>query len=261
MSEIQLKRLREKKILTAIMAVMVAISGFCAYKIITIVSEYRQAEEEYKSISDQAIKKAETIEIEDHTKDKYLIVDHAKLKSMNSEYVGWINIPDTTVSYPVVKTTDNKKYLSRSFEGNWSGSGTIFMDYYNKPDWNDFHTIIYGHHMNNKTMFWTLNQYRKSDFWNSHPTVEIYHDGNVYVYTTFSFYKAQVDDDSYWLTYSGDQDKSDWLGWIKSSSMYTSDLDVRINDHIITLSTCVDADGPDRWVLHAVLTETISLTD
>ena len=220
MTQKQLKQLREKKILTAVMAVLVAISGYCAYNIITILQEYHESEMEYKSIIDDVIVNADTVELEDHTKDAYLIVDHDKLSARNSDYVGWIRIPDSNVNYPVVRATDNDWYLIRSFEGSWNGSGSIFMDFENAADWSDFHTIIYGHHMKNQTMFWYLNQFRYQDVWDSHRTVEIYRSGKVYIYEIFSFYKAQADDDTYKVKFSSDQQSSDWLSFVTSSSMY-----------------------------------------
>ncbi len=258
-----MKKLRIKAMLTALMAVMVFISGFCAYKIITIVQDYKASEREYSSIIDEAVEMPEVVDDKEPEapQSKYLKVNHSKLKKKNSDYVGWIYIPGTNINYPVVKATDNDWYLIRSFEGSWSGSGSIFMDYENSRNWTDFHTIVYGHHMKNKTMFWALNQFRNSSFWDEHQTVEIYYENSVCIYRVFSFYKGIADDESYNMKFFSDQEKSDWIRQIQSMSMYKSKQDVMITDHILTLSTCVDATSADRWILHSVLSEVIDLSE
>ncbi len=37
------------------------------------------------------------------------------LSSVNSDYIGWINIKNTTIEYPIVKGKDNEFYLTRDF--------------------------------------------------------------------------------------------------------------------------------------------------
>ena len=133
------------------------------------------------------------------------------------------------------------------------------MDYRN-GGWDDFHCILYGHHLNDKTMFWPLNQYRNSSFWNSHQTVEIYVEGKVYIYTAFSFYKSDSIGEAYDLDLLSDQAKSDWIREMQNNSMYTTDLNILITDKILTLSTCVANEDDNRWVLHLVRTNVIDLT-
>lgn len=70
-----------------------------------------------------------------------------ELKAQNSDVCGWITIYGTHVDYPVVQSEDNSTYLMRNPRGEYSLSGSIFMDYMNQKDFSDFNTIIYGHHM------------------------------------------------------------------------------------------------------------------
>lgn len=81
-------------------------------------------------------------------------VDWAGLKSVNSEVVGWVQIPGTVVNFPVYQGSDNEKYLHTSAEGNYSLGGQIFLDAENAaPGMKDAQTIIYGHHLRNGAMF------------------------------------------------------------------------------------------------------------
>ena len=76
------------------------------------------------------------------------VVDWAGLKAVNPEVVGWVQIPNTVVSFPVYQASDNDKYLHTNAEGNYSLGGQVFMDY-QEPGarHGDQQTIIYGHHL------------------------------------------------------------------------------------------------------------------
>ena len=106
---------------------------------------YRQAVDSYNSIARYAIEDDES-GIPD--------VDFDALAVINPDIVGWIYIPGTTVSYPVVQTDDNETYLDTLFDGTHNSSGSIFMDMDDTaPGVVDQQTTLYGHHMMNDTMF------------------------------------------------------------------------------------------------------------
>lgn len=82
------------------------------------------------------------------------VVDWAGLKAINDDIVGWIQIPGTVVNYPVYQGEDNDEYLHTTAEGDYSLGGQIFMDYENAaPGMIDRQTIIYGHHLEDGSMF------------------------------------------------------------------------------------------------------------
>lgn len=86
-------------------------------------------------------------------------VDWDALLAVNPDTVAWLYIPNTNINYPVVRGDDNDYYLTHSFDGDagWLANyGTVFMDYRNKPDWSDEAYFIYGHHMNDGSMFTDL---------------------------------------------------------------------------------------------------------
>ena len=79
-----------------------------------------------------------------------------QLLEQNPDTVGWINVPNTQVHNPVVKTSDNDKYLTTNFEGEKSKYGTVFADMNNvfeKGPVTSTNTILYAHHMKDGQMF------------------------------------------------------------------------------------------------------------
>ena len=89
--------------------------------------------------------------------------------STNPDIVAWIYIEGTKINYPIVQGEDNSYYLKHLFSGEWNGSGCIFLDSRNDASFADRHSIIYGHHMKNGTMFTDLDKYKKQDFFDEHP--------------------------------------------------------------------------------------------
>ena len=77
-----------------------------------------------------------------------------------SDVIGWIAIPGTEISYPLVQGTDSDYYLTHTWNQNSSAVGAIFMDCRCSADFSGFNTIVYGHRMNNGSMFAALKHYK-----------------------------------------------------------------------------------------------------
>jgi sortase B len=80
-------------------------------------------------------------------------IDFDALRAINPNVVGWIVIPGTQISYPVVQGTDNAWYLRHTFSGERNASGAIFLDYRNRADFSDSQIILHGHNMRDGSMF------------------------------------------------------------------------------------------------------------
>ena len=96
-------------------------------------------------------------------------MDFAALQEVNSDVLGWILIPNTVISYPLVQGNNNQYYLNHTWKKWTSVVGAIFLECQNSPDFSDFNTVIYGHRMNNGSMFASLKNYKKQSYWASHP--------------------------------------------------------------------------------------------
>ncbi len=94
-----------------------------------------------------------------YTKEK----ENIDLKEINPDYMGWINIENTPIDYPVVKGKDNEFYLTRDFNKKYLALGSIFMDYRNKG-FEDKNVVIYGHHMRDKSMFGSLKKFKDIEY-------------------------------------------------------------------------------------------------
>ena len=93
------------------------------------------------------------------------VPDYAALYAKNSDFVGWISVPNTSINYPVLQCDNNDFYLEYNFEKNKDARGAIFMDSRNDAVNLDSNTIIYGHNCYNTTMFSELTKYESIDFY------------------------------------------------------------------------------------------------
>ena len=176
----------------------------------------------------------------------------SELISMNSECFGWISISGTNINYPVMHTPSNpQKYLNRNFYGEYSYSGTPFLDARCSVD--STNLIIYGHHMNNGTMFADLCNYTDYSYFTEHPTVVLETKDGVFAYSVFSAMKVKSDDDWYrFLTTDLDKTYEKWISYAKTKSLYNTEITPVYGQQLLTLSTCYGYNQDDRILVLAV---------
>lgn len=179
-------------------------------------------------------------------------VDFETLQAINPDIIAWIYIEGTAINYPVVQGDDNGYYLKHLADGSYNGSGAIFMDYRNDSDFSDSHTIIYGHHMKNGTMFSGLDGYKKQAFYDEHPVALIVTPERNYKVEFFAGYVADVEADAWQLNFTLES-KEQWISAAKSKSCFESNIIPAVTDNIVTLSTCSYEFNNARFVLLGVL--------
>ena len=185
--------------------------------------------------------------------DALRAMDFTALREVNSDVLGWILIPGTAVSYPVVQGTDNTYYLNHTWKKWSSVVGSIFLECQNSRDLSDFNTIIYGHRMNNGSMFASLKNYKKQGWWSAHPCVYITDDAGSHTYEIFAAYEVSTEGDTYRLGFRDDGEKQDFIDYCLSRSVIETGVTPQVYDRILTLSTCTGRGHDTRWVVQAVL--------
>lgn len=180
-------------------------------------------------------------------------IDFDALLSINPDCVGWIYIPDTEINYPVVQGSDNSHYLKHLFDGKWNSSGCIFLDRRVNASLSDRHSIVYGHHMKNGTMFSGLTKYKKQEYLESHPTGLFITPEKTYRIDFFAGYIAGVDEDAWKIGFQSDEDFKTWMKETKEKSRIESPLSPAVTDRVLTLSTCSYEFDNARFVLHGII--------
>ena len=179
-------------------------------------------------------------------------MDLEALREVNPDVLGWILIPDTKINYPILQGSDNDYYLKHTWDGKPYAVGSIFMEHLNNPDFTDFNTIIYGHNMNDGSMFASIREYRNQAYWEKHPYVYIRTDLGVYRYEVFASYLARVNSNTYGVRFSREESREAFVNNAIVDSSIDTGIEPEPTDRILTLSTCKGGTAT-RWVVHARL--------
>ena len=233
-----------------ILIIALAVFAYSAYQLFDIYYGYHKGETEYDEIEKTVVS------IDQEEADRYQ-VDFDALKEINPDVVAWIRFDEPAIiNYPVVQGKDNSEYLSKTFKGYENTVGTIFVNVDNNPDFTDRNTIIYGHHMNNGTMFNELDEYESEEFWKKYPCFYIYTpDGAQLKYQIYSAGIVKDIAENYTYEFADDEAFRSFLQITKESSFYDTGVEPDLDSKIVTLSTCTKANNDERLVVHGMLVE------
>lgn len=193
------------------------------------------------------------IDGEDPELEAMAAMDLAALRETNPDVIGWIRIPGTKVNYPLLQGEDNDYYLKHAWDHRNTSVGSIFLEHRNSADLTDYNTIVYGHNMNDGSMFAGLRKFSAQGYWEKHPYVYILSDAGVYRYEIFASYKAPVDSVTYGLSFHQVETKAAFLLHALENSKIRTEIIPQEHDCILTLSTCSGAGYSNRWVVQARL--------
>jgi len=180
--------------------------------------------------------------------------DLAALREVNEDVIGWIEIPDTQLSYPLMKGLDNQYYLEHTWDKKKSSAGSVFMERLNNEDFSHYHTVLYGHRMADGTIFDSLKHYTTEEYFAQHPYFYIYDDNGAHRYEIFAAYEADVGSRTYQVGFADESSKESFLNYCKEKSVVDTGVVPTTEDRIVTLSTCTAFGSEEsRWVVQGRL--------
>ena len=180
-------------------------------------------------------------------------INFKALREVNPDVIGWIYSPNTTINYPVVQGDDNAYYLKHLADGTENRNGCPFLDVQNRPDFTDDNSIIYGHHMQNGTMFAGISWYEDQSYYDEHPVMYLMTPEAAYRIELFSGYITTMDSSAYMQNFGSVREHKDWLKEVSGRSDFRANLEISAYDRVITLSTCAYRFENARYVLHGKL--------
>lgn len=262
-----------KKIIStvAVIAVFAIVIVFCLISVLTQKntecrekSDFKQIEEVVIEEETQVIKTPIILNTDDEenvvelsNQSSEIIIYYqphsvSDLLSMNPDCFGWLSIAGTNISYPVMHTPNNpQKYLHKNFYGEYSQSGVPFLDSRCNPE--STNLIVYGHNMNNGTIFADLCNYTDYSYFTQHPTVVFETKNGILAYTVFAVMKVKADDDWYrFITADTKRDYDSKINYAKTHSLYDTRITPVYNKQLLTLSTCYGGNSDNRILVLAL---------
>lgn len=182
-----------------------------------------------------------------------------ELYNKNPDFFGWLKIEDTKIDYPVMYSPqDPEYYLHRDFYGKYSFSGMLFIDGECPRESNYY--LIYGHHMNNGTMFGELPKYADIEYYKQHKIIFFdtrFENRDYEVVAAFYSKVYDEDDDSDHFAYykykdlSSEKDFNEYVSNVKKNAIYETGITPKFGDELIALSTCNYHTQDGRFVVVA----------
>jgi len=202
-----------------------------------------------------------TIPQQDISQPRELLPRIAQLREYynNPDIIGFIHIPGTNISYPVVQAECNDFYLYFDLHWQHSNRGSIFLDYINDlHSLTDDNTIIYGHNMRDGSKFHNIRHFQDEEYFRAHPYILLDTAYEETVWEIFSFIRTHINFDYLIPNFSTRDAFVDFQRELQSRSHHRTDIVLYPTDQILILSTCVTilADIDYRYILVARLVRT-----
>ena len=183
-------------------------------------------------------------------------VNFDELLAKNSDTVAFLKVNGTNINYPVVQSNDNSYYLTHSYDKSKNDAGWVFLDYRNDINNLSQNTIIYAHGRWDTTMFGSLKNVFKNDWYNKTDNYVVHLSTPSYNSLRQVFSVYSIPTETYYLTsnFGTPESFQTFLNTIEGRSKWNFNAEVNTNDKILTLSTCYN--DKEKVVLHAKLIKT-----
>lgn len=186
-------------------------------------------------------------------------VDLSSLQAQYPDVKGWLFFENDDISYPIMYSGEDDKYLRTTFDGKYAKAGSIFLEGANAPDMSDSHVILYGHNMRNRSMFGRLKDYMiQPNYYDYHQYFQIITrdaEGRTIKkrYKVFSYFKTLYYSNVYTIIPQECKEMDDLIQYMEANSLKRTNEYLSSTDQVVTLSTC--SSGDNRFTVHAYLVD------
>ena len=252
-----------KKIYTILIFVFVSLMITSTFFIISYRTDSKKQnyfyEELAKTVED--VECSKTTEFMQFSEQKTFIPEYAELYAQNPDMVGWIKIEDTKINYPVMQSVNEPNfYLKHGFDREYTSYGCPYVQENCDVLLPSDNIVIYGHNMNDGSMFAELEKFKKQDFWERHKTITFNTLTEYCEYEILAVFKTVVYTDSidsfkyYQFTEAKTEPEfNTYIQKCKELSLYETGVSAKYGDKLITLSTCEYSQKNGRLVVVAKL--------
>jgi len=237
-------------ILNILIIFLLAVMAFSGWKLFGIKQDADTNADQYEKLE-------QIIQSDDRQAETFATAaeKYQSVYDMNSDFVGWVYIPDTPLNYPVMQTKDDPEYyLRRDFDKKYSDYGVPFMDFKCTVDKSD-NIIIYGHNMLNKTMFSAVESYAKKSYWEAHPYVGFDTMNGFGTYQVAICARIDLQNTDFYYTdtvnFANKQEFDDYMAKAKAHAGYDTGVSLEYGDKLLLLSTCEYQYDEGRYIIIA----------
>lgn len=169
-----------------------------------------------------------------------------ELQKENEDIIGWIEIENTNINYPVLQGSDNDFYMNHDYQKKQTTIGSIFLDkdYVWEPPSSNL--LIYGHNIKNGTMFQNLLNYKEKNYYEQHPNIRFTTKNEDVYYEIIAAFSSKVYDKSdenvfryyFFINAQNEEEYKEFVQNAKKASFYDTGKTAVYGEQLLTLSTC-----------------------
>ena len=205
--------------------------------------------------------KIDTTQITENKTERMLKLE--ELKKENTDIIGWLEIPNTKIDFPVLQGTDNEYYMKHTYKKEYSVDGSIFLDKNYNWDLPSSNLLIYGHNNKNGNMFQNLLEYKDENYYKEHPNIRFttINDDSEYeiiaVFLSRVYYKNEKNVFRYYYFIDAEDEEqyNKYIEESKKASLYDTGKTATYGEQLLTLSTCEYSQSDGRFVIVAKKTK------
>ena len=209
----------------------------------------------YKNIESTS-QKDNDIPSKDITENMQKVIN---LRQENKDVIGWMQIDNTIIDYPILQATDNNYYLTHNYKKENSKYGSIFAKSECNIQDSNSNVIIYGHNMKDEQIFNTLLKYEDENFYNEHKEIKVATENEESIYSIVSVFKSRVfyqDEKNVFRYYNYTQFENEeeyniFIENCKKIQLYDTGASAKYGEKLITLITCEYSQENGRMVVVA----------
>ena len=240
-----------------VVVLLSAVYAVSAWQVSKILHEEKKAEDCYEDFQNLVVMDhppEKSTSAEDEPSERVPVsIDLAPLQEQYPDVIGWLYCEGTEINYPVAQGKNNSQYLRHLLDGTYNTAGTLFADYRNKEK--NGHLLIYGHNMKNGTMFGSLVQYKKQEYYDEHPVLYYFTSDKVYKVELIAGYVTSSSSDAYRLDFGTEESVGTHISEALKKSTFHSNVSYTEGDRLMTLSTCSYEYSNARYVVVGLMKE------
>ena len=186
-----------------------------------------------------------------------ILPEYAPIYELNPDLVGWIEIEGTKINYPVLQSPDRRNfYIDHNFEGGYSKHGAIYAQETCNVFTPSDNVVLYGHRMNDGSMFADLLKYKSKDYYESHKYIRfdtLYARQTYEVIAVFQIKSVHNNTFQYhqFVDFQYESQFNTFMNRVDLLKLYNPGTTAYFGDQLLTLSTCEKNYSNGRFVVIA----------
>lgn len=239
-----------KKIIIIVLSILLVISIVSV--IVLKIFEHKDTEkqQEISQVLDTIEKEKQITERMEQVKE---------LKKENEDIIGWLEIKDTNINYPILQGTDNEYYLTHNYKKEKVTGGSLFLDKNYDFSIPSSNLLIYGHRNKKGIMFEDLLKYKDEEFYKEHSKIRFTttEDDSEYEIISVFYSRVYYQDEKdvfryyYFINAGNEEEYNEYINNAKKVSIYDTGKIAEYGEQLLTLSTCEYSQANGRFVIVA----------